>query len=113
MSRFARAPLQDSSQHRIVAHPPWWHFVSIPVNVAIAPIDTCSDDFTFAPDAAIIFKALGILVGAYAAYAAVRGEVFARSDVWGRTVSRTQSPTYFWIVIGIYAGLSLALSFLF
>jgi hypothetical protein len=31
------------------------------------------------------------------------------SGHWARTVSRADSPRYFWVVIAIYAGLSLAL----
>jgi hypothetical protein len=56
-----------------------------------------------------IFKLLGVLVALYTAYAAFTGEVFAKSGPWGRTVSRQESPRYFWIVIVIYAGLSVAL----
>ena len=60
-----------------------------------------------------MFKALGILVGAYALYAAVKGEVYAKSGPWGRTVSRERSPEYFWTVIAVYAGLGLALTTVF
>ena len=60
-----------------------------------------------------MFKALGLLVGAYAPYAAVKGEVYAKSGPWGRTVSRESSPEYFWAVIAIYAGLGLALLTIF
>lgn len=56
-----------------------------------------------------MFKLLGALVGLYAAYAAVKGEVYAKSGVWGRTISRKQSPEYFWIVIAIYVALGVAL----
>ncbi len=56
-----------------------------------------------------MFKTLGILLACYVVYAAVRGEVFAKSGPWGRTVSRSESPKYFWAVIEIYAGLGLAL----
>lgn len=38
-----------------------------------------------------------------------RGEVYAKSGVRGRVVSRADSPEYFWVVIVIYAGLSVAL----
>ena len=60
-----------------------------------------------------MFKALGVLVALYVAYAVTRGEVYAKSGAWGRTVARADSPEYFWIVIAIYAGLSLALIFVF
>jgi hypothetical protein len=57
----------------------------------------------------IMFKALGILVAVYAIYAVIRGEVYAKSGASGRTVSRDDSPEYFWVVVVIYAGLSIAL----
>jgi hypothetical protein len=56
-----------------------------------------------------MFNIPGVLVGLYTLYAAVTGEVYAKSGVWGRTVSRVESPDYFWVVITIYAGLSVAL----
>lgn len=56
-----------------------------------------------------MFEALGVIVGSYALYAAVTGEVYAKAGAWGRTVSRSESPEYFWVVIAIYAGLALAL----
>lgn len=60
-----------------------------------------------------LFKGLGILVALYTIYSVSRGEVFAKSGVWGKTIVRSQSPRYFWTVIIIYAGLSLALVFMF
>ena len=56
-----------------------------------------------------MFKMLGVLVGLYTLYAAINGEVYAKSDAGGRIVSRVASPEYFWVVIAIYAGLSVAL----
>jgi hypothetical protein len=56
-----------------------------------------------------MFTMLGILVGLYALYAAFTGAVIAKSGAWGRTVTRADSPRYFWTVIAIYAGLSIAL----
>jgi hypothetical protein len=56
-----------------------------------------------------MFKILGVLVGLYALYAAVDGKVYAKSGAWGRTVSKVKSPEYFWLIIAIYAGLSIAL----
>ena len=56
-----------------------------------------------------IFKALGMLLALYTAYAASRGEVYARSGWKGRTIERTEEPRYFWVVIAIYFGLSIAL----
>ena len=60
-----------------------------------------------------MFKMLGLLVGLYTLYAAVRGEVYAKSGVWGKTISRTESPGYFWVVIVIYAALAVALATIF
>jgi hypothetical protein len=56
-----------------------------------------------------VFDALGVLVGVYTAYAALRGEVFAKAGPSGRTVSRADSPAYFWVVVAVYAGLAAAL----
>jgi hypothetical protein len=60
-----------------------------------------------------MFKALGVLLAFYTAYAAIRGEVYAKSGPGGRTVSKAESPEYFWVVIAIYAGLSVALLIVF
>lgn len=58
-----------------------------------------------------MFKILGILVGLYTIYSAIAGKVYAKSGPGGRTVSKTDSPEYFWVVIAIYACLSAALLF--
>jgi len=60
-----------------------------------------------------MFKSLGILVCLYTAYAAFSGEVYAKSGAWGRTVSRQDSPEYFWVVIFIYGCLGTALITIF
>ena len=60
-----------------------------------------------------MFKLLGALVALYTIYAAVKGEVVARVGHGARAVVRSESPRYFWCVIIIYAGLALALAFLF
>lgn len=60
-----------------------------------------------------MFKALGIAVALYALYAAATGEVYAKAGAWGRTVSRADSPEYFWVVIAVYLLLALALLFIF
>ncbi len=60
-----------------------------------------------------MFKALGIAVGLYAAYAAARGSVYAKSGAWGRSITRASSPRYFWTVIAVYAGVSAALLIVF
>ena len=61
----------------------------------------------------MFFKGLGIAVLAYTSYAVWRGRVYARSGAWGRSIERVSEPRYFWVVVAIYAGLSLALFFLF
>ena len=60
-----------------------------------------------------MFKLLGALVGVYTLVAAVKGEVHAKSGLWGRTISKHESPEYFWIVIAVYGALSLALLTIF
>lgn len=60
-----------------------------------------------------MFKALGVLVALYAAYAAISGKVYAKSGIGGRTISRQDSAGYFWVVIAIYVGLSVALIVVF
>ena len=60
-----------------------------------------------------MFKFLGALVALYTVYAAARGEVVAKAGPGARTIVRDESPRYFWGVVVIYAGLALALVFLF
>jgi hypothetical protein len=60
-----------------------------------------------------LFKGLGILLAIYTIYATSQGEVYAKSGAWGKTISRTDTPQYFWVVITIYALLSLALLTIF
>jgi hypothetical protein len=58
-------------------------------------------------------KFLGAVVALYVLYAAFRGEVYAKSGVWGKVISREQSPSYFWMVIASYACLAVVLIMLF
>ena len=60
-----------------------------------------------------LFKLLGVLVLAYTAYSAWRGEVFGRSGLWGKTWTREGSPGMFWAVIVCYCLLGLALLIVF
>lgn len=60
-----------------------------------------------------MFKTLGILLAAYTAYAVFAGKVYAKSGPGGRAIARHDSPLYFWIVIAIYAALSVALTIVF
>ena len=56
-----------------------------------------------------MFKILGGLVILYTLYAASKGEVYAKSGAWGKTILKTETPQYFWTVIFIYSGLGIAL----
>ncbi len=60
-----------------------------------------------------MFKILGAILAIYTVYAAVSGRVHAKSGMGGRTISRQDSPAYFWVVIAIYGGLSVALFAIF
>jgi len=60
-----------------------------------------------------MFKALGALVALYVVYAIVSGKVYAKSGPGGRAILRRNSPEDFWVVIAIYAGLGVALVFVF
>ena len=60
-----------------------------------------------------LFKGLGVLLAIYTIYATSQGEVFVKSGPWGKTLSRTDSPRYFWVVIAIYALLIVALLTIF
>jgi hypothetical protein len=60
-----------------------------------------------------MFKFLGAALAVYVCYAAVSGSVYAKSGISGRRVLREESPGYFWVVIAIYVGLSLALVLVF
>ena len=60
-----------------------------------------------------MFKLLGALVALYTVMSAMKGEVYAKHRVWGRTIHKEEEPRYFWSVIGIYAVLSVALMFWF
>ena len=62
-----------------------------------------------------MFKLLGILVAAYTLWAAFDGKVYAKSGgLWGaRMITKENEPHYFWVVIAIYGGLSIALMTVF
>jgi hypothetical protein len=64
-------------------------------------------------EANIMFKLLGIMLAIYTMLSAVRGEVYAKHRAWGRSIRRDEEAGYFWVVIGIYSGLSLALLLVF
>jgi hypothetical protein len=48
-----------------------------------------------------MFKLVGVLVALYTLYAVFKGEVYAKSGLSGRSVSKATPPRYFWVVITI------------
>lgn len=56
-----------------------------------------------------MFKVLGALLVCYVIYAIVQGEVYAKAGPGARLVTKHESKGYFWVVIGIYSALSLAM----
>lgn len=60
-----------------------------------------------------MFKAIGVLVLLYCASAISQGEVYVKSGLGGRSVSRAESPEYFWVCVSIYIALALALLLVF
>jgi len=60
-----------------------------------------------------MFKGLGILVAVYTIYAIAQGEVFAKSGIGGSTISKKESPRYFWAIIAVYSLLAIALMTIF
>lgn len=60
-----------------------------------------------------MYKALGVLVAIYTIYAIARGEVFAKSGLRGNSISKTDSPKNFLMVVAVYVLLSTALIMVF
>lgn len=62
-----------------------------------------------------MFKLLGIIVAAYTLWAAFDGKVYAKSGGLrsARVITRGNEPRYFWVVIAVYGGLSIALMTVF
>ena len=58
-----------------------------------------------------MFKAIGVLVAAYALWAAIDGNVYAKASGLrgGRYIVRQDEPRYLWMVIAIYGALGVAL----
>jgi len=56
-----------------------------------------------------MFKVIGVLLAVYVCYSVFSGRVVAKAGAGSREVLREESPRYFWTVVAIYAGLSLAL----
>ena len=60
-----------------------------------------------------MFRIIGVLVAVYTLYALFSGRVWAKKGPGAEEILRQESPGYFWTVIVIYFGLSLALVFYF
>lgn len=62
-----------------------------------------------------MFKLLGILVAAYTLWAVFDGRVYAESGGLraARMITKENEPHYFWVVIAIYGGLSIAMMTVF
>jgi len=56
-----------------------------------------------------MFKVIGFLLAAYVGYSVISGRVVAKAGSGSREVFREDSPGYYWVVVAIYAGLSVAL----
>ena len=60
-----------------------------------------------------MFKIIGFFLVLYVCYAAATGRVWAKAGIRAREILREESPRYFWVVVGIYTALSMALFFVF
>jgi hypothetical protein len=60
-----------------------------------------------------LFKVLGVALSLYVVYGVSVGEIYAKRGIWGGTVKRDERPLDYWAAIVAYAGLSLALFFVF
>lgn len=56
-----------------------------------------------------LFDLLGVLVALYVVASVVAGHVYVRSGPWGTRVHRDEQPRRYWIGIGVYAALAVAL----
>lgn len=60
-----------------------------------------------------LFKLLGVLVAGYVVFALARGEIYAKSGIWGRTYRRDDDATKFWTTVVVYSLLAIALVVVF
>ena len=60
-----------------------------------------------------LFKGIGILVFFYTISCVFTGEVYAKDKASGRTVTKADEPGYYWTIIVIYFGISIACFFFF
>lgn len=60
-----------------------------------------------------MFTAIGVVLALYVVYAVLSGRVYAKAGMSGQQVHRDTSPGYYWVVIALYAGLSVALCTVF
>ena len=59
------------------------------------------------------FVLLGILLGAYVVACILNGRVIVRSGAGARTLRRESEPKQYWLGVGIYALLTVALITIF
>ena len=60
-----------------------------------------------------VFRLLGVLVAAYAAYGLATGAIYAKSGAWGRTYRRDEDARGYWSAIAAYSFLAALLIFVF
>lgn len=60
-----------------------------------------------------MFTALGVLLCLYTLYGLIAGEIYVKSGVWGKQLSRADSPQAYWAAIVIYTALAIALMTVF
>lgn len=56
-----------------------------------------------------MFKLIGFFLVLYVCYAAATGRVWAKAGIRARQILREETPGYFWMVVGTYTALSVAL----
>jgi hypothetical protein len=60
-----------------------------------------------------MFRVLAGVLALYLLVALVQGAVHAKRGAWGERIERAEEPQRYWVVMTVYAGLVLALWFLF
>jgi hypothetical protein len=60
-----------------------------------------------------MFRVLGILLSLYVVHCLLKGAVYAKAGIWGRTIERAADPWGYWGALGAYFALSLAFVLIF
>jgi hypothetical protein len=60
-----------------------------------------------------VFRPLGVVISRYVAYALARGEIYARSGIWGKAFRRDENEFGYCSAVISYGLLASALVFLF